>query len=335
MNDLVNLPPAKRKKNFFERNMIPLKGDSKKTRKRKGLFNSCLIIVLISALVLVWVVVIDPNAAIELSDELSDLHGGAPAVTQSTKPGQTVPETTRKVVEVRQSADKLMARNSHYIGWLIARGGNINMPIVQTKDNDYYLRRNFDRAPSKYGCPFVDYRVSFDPMSTNLIIYGHHMNNGTIFSKLTRYKSADAVKANPLITLELPDGTTYQYKIFAVLAVNGLASDDNGYVFAANTPDFPNKTSFEGFVRQLKQRSYVNTGVDVQYGDQLISLQTCIYDFDYEFLYVVGRLVRPGESAAVSAAQIKANPNPRLPQALYDKQKRKNPFKDAERWKLS
>jgi len=333
---VVNTRPVRRKKNFFEKNMIPLKGDSKKTKRRKGIFDSCILIVFVCALVLVWVGVIEPWRARKLADELENLFNGDAVVTEApTEPpasGQTHPPTTStgEAITQRQSHAKLKARNSEYIGWLRAPGGSISMAVVQTANNDYYLKRDFDLNRSKYGNPFVDYRVSFDPMSTNLIIYGHHMSNGTIFTYLTRYKQANVVKSNPIITLELADGTVRQYKIVSVMAINGRGQDDNGYVFAVNTADFASEEKFNGYVRQIKQRSYVDTGVDVQYGDKLISLQTCIYDFDYEFLYVIGRQLRPGESTAIPGA--KANSNPRLPQALYDKQKKSNPYANAEIW---
>ena len=332
---VVNTPTVRRKKNFFEKNMIPLKGDSRKAKRRKGIFDSCLVIIFICILVLAWVVVIDPWRAQRLQDELAGLT--EPEVTTLAPPteqGQTAPPVTvtGQPATQRMSAEQLKARNSHYIGWLRAPGAGINTAVVQTSDNDYYLTRDFDRKLSKYGNPFVDYRVSFDPMSANMVIYGHYMNNGTIFTYLSRYKQAATVQNNPLITLELADGTVNQYKIVAVLNINGKSQDDNGYVFAVNTPNFSSPESFNGYVRQIKERSFVNTGVDVQPGDKLISLQTCSYTYDYEFLYVVARLVRPGESAAVPASQIKANPSPRMPQAWYDKKKQENPFRNAEIW---
>ena len=97
-----------------------------------------------------------------------------------------------------------------------------------------------------------------------------------------------------------------------------------------NTPDFPSQESFEGYKRQIESRSYVDTGVDIVYGDKLISLQTCVYTYDYEFLYVIARMVRPGESTAVTG--VKANPSPRMPQAWYDKMKQENPYRNAEIW---
>jgi len=337
LDAVVNTPPARRKKNFFEKNIIPLKGDSRQTKRRKAVFDSCLVIIFVCLVILAWVVVIDPYQSKLLFENLkSYTEAETTAVdipTEAPPPGQTAPPTTTTpdiyVVE-RKSHPALKAMNSDYIGWLTAPGGNIDLPIVQTADNGYYLKRDFKRKPSKYGNPFVDYRVHFSPMSTNVIIYGHHMSNGTIFTYLTRYKQADVVRRNPIITLELPGGTTHQYKIVSVLAINGRPQDDNGYVFAANTPEFRSQSHFDSYIDQIRQRSYVTTDVDVQYGDKLISLQTCIYDFDYEFLYVIARMVRPGEGTSVGS--VKANPSPRHPQALYDKLKQNNPYRDAALW---
>ena len=227
MNAVVNTPPVRRKKNFFEKNIIPLKGDSKQVKTRKGIFDSCLIVIFVCALILVWVVVIDPLRAKILQEKLKEIYEATEVVATeppvpATEPpeGQTAPPTTTKVVySTRQATGaELLTRNGDYIGWLKAPGAEISLPVVQTADNLYYLKRDFDRKPSKYGNPFVDFRVNFNPMSTNMIIYGHHMNNGTIFTYLTRYKNVNTVKNNPLITMEMADGTKYQYKIVSVLA---------------------------------------------------------------------------------------------------------------------
>ena len=336
LEEVVNTLPVRRRKNFFEKNMVPLKGDSGKVKRRKAIFDSCLLVIFVCAVVLAWTVVIDPWMADRLQDDLRSVFEAtetvAPTEPPETQPGETAPPPTTsiQVITTRASHETLKRRNSDYIGWLKAPGASINMPIVRTANNDYYLKRDFDRNPSKYGNPFADYRVSLDPMSANLVIYGHHMRNGTIFTYLSRYQQANVVKNNPIITMEMATGEVLQYKIVSVLAVNGRGIDDNGYVFAANTPDFTSPEKFSGYVRQIKERSCVDTGVDVEWGDKLISLQTCIYTYDYEFLYVIGRLVRPGES--LSLPYVKANPNPRMPQAWYDAKKKDNPYRYAEIW---
>jgi SrtB family sortase len=321
------------RRGFLEANFLPCKGDTMRERRRKVILDLCLLVIFICSLVIVWITVIDPMSARKSWEDLAALNVPAPVteVPVTDAEGKTEKPKKPEAERVRKSAVELLAINDDYVGWIKAPGAKIDMPVVQTLNNNYYLYRNFARKPSRYGNPFMDYRVSLEPRSTNLIIYGHNMADGSIFTKLTNYQKADTVRANPILTLELPREVLL-FKVIAVLVINGRPQDDNGYVFAVNTPDFPNKESFDGYVRQLEQRTYVKTGVDVQYGDTLLSLQTCVYDFKDEYLYVIGRLVRPGESPGVPAGQIKKANDPRVPQALCNKYGWANHYKDAERW---
>lgn len=305
--------------------LFPYRGDTKRERRRKIVLDISLLIAFICAIVLVWVTVIDPMSHGDLMGNLLE----EPGTTQAPDPG--TPAEPEEKPRARRSDAELLEMNGDYIGWLRAPGGNIDMPVVQTANNNYYLYRNFERKPSRYGNPFLDYRVNLDPRSTNLIIYGHHMSDGTIFTKLLDYQQLDTVKKYPLITLELPREVLL-FKIFAVVTINGRPQDDNGYIFAVNTPEFPNRESFEGYIRQLEQRTYIKTGVDVKFGDTLICLQTCMYEFKDQYLYVIGRLVRTGESTRVDVNGIKKNPDPRLPQALLNKRGLQNHYLDAEKW---
>jgi len=307
--------------------LFPCRGDTKRERRRKVVLDISLLMVFVCVIVLVWVTVIDPRSYHRDRDVL--FVPPLPTVAQATEPGDPEPEPEPE--KVRLSDDVLKGMNGDYVGWIKAPGGNIDMPVVQTANNNYYLYRNFARKPSRYGNPFLDYRVNMDPKSTNLIIYGHHMSDGTIFTRLLNYQQVDTVKKHPIITLELPREILL-FKIIAVVTTNGRPQDDNGYVFAANTPEFPNRASFEGYIRQLEQRTFVKTGVDVKFGDTLISLQTCMYEFTDQYLYVVGRLVRTGESPKMDVDQITRNPNPRLPQALLNKRGLQNHYRDAELW---
>ena len=314
-------------KKGFAAGLFPYRGDTKQERRRKIILDISLLVVFVCTIVLVWVTVIDPRGHGSLMEGLLE----PPAATQAPPDSSAPAKEPEKQGRIRLSDEKLKAMNGDYVGWLRAPGGSIDMPVVQTANNNYYLYRNFERKPSRYGNPFLDFRVNMDPRSTNLIIYGHHMSDGSIFTKLLNYQQVDTVKKHPIITLELPREILL-FKIFAVVTINGRPQDDNDYVFAVNTPNFPTRESFEGYIRQLEQRTYVKTGVDVKYGDTLICLQTCMYEFKDQYLYVIGRLVRTGESPGVDANQITRNPDPRLPQALLTKRGLQNHYRDAEKW---
>jgi len=351
----------KKKPSFFEAHMFPLKGDSGKEITRKVIFNLLVLTMIGASLVLVWWFGIDPWMHRRNMEELQGgdhweyvyeceicenelrAYGGGLVCDYCPEPDPDTPRdpnappqaitTPRRRVR-RLNFEELLEINHEVVGWLYAPGASIDLPVVQTANNNFYLYRDLWLRPSRYGNPFLDFRsrIRTQPHSTNHIIYGHHMHDGTIFSHLLRYRNVDTVRRNPIITLTLPDGTVWDYIIFSVITINGLPDHDNGYVFAANTPDFPHQESFDGYIRQLRERSFVNVDIDVHWGDNLITLQTCQYEFPGQFLYVIGRRVRPGESSSVAAGRITQNSNPRLPQALYDRQGRNNPFRDAERW---
>ena len=99
----------------------------------------------------------------------------------------------------------LIAENSDCIGWLSIDGTNISYPVMYTPhDPQKYLRRNFYGKHSQSGVPFLDGRCNLQ--STNLIIYGHNMRNGTMFSDLKRYVDRDFLNVHRTVKFETADG---------------------------------------------------------------------------------------------------------------------------------
>ncbi|MCL2445333.1 MAG: class B sortase [Oscillospiraceae bacterium] len=355
---------GRKRKTFFEQHMFPLKGDSPKERLRKILFDVfALVAVGAAVFLIVWAGVLPWMHHRTMQDAIEarpvPIYGYECSVCRNPWPedmdycafcAENPPEQDPEAPEHpaagyrniiaprvrigRYSFEELHDINRDVMAWLEVPGADIDLPVVQARDNDFYLYRDLHGRPSRHGNPFFDFRnrVRTTPMSTNLIIYGHHMRDGTIFSRLPRFRTADGVRRNPLITLTLENGDVHQYLIFASVIVNGRLEHDNFYMFRANTPDFPTAVNFDGFIRAIRQRSLVEVDLDVSWGDYLITLQTCIYDFPDAFLYVFGRRVRPGETASLSSGAIRNNPNPRLPQIMFDRQGRQNPFDPSDVW---
>ena len=99
----------------------------------------------------------------------------------------------------------LIAENADCIGWLSIDGTNISYPVMHTpSDPQKYLRRNFYGKYSQSGVPFLDGRC--DIQSTNLIIYGHNMKNGTMFADLKKYVDKDFLSAHRTVKFETADG---------------------------------------------------------------------------------------------------------------------------------
>lgn len=130
------------------------------------------------------------------------------AVSQIAEPTVTTAQTESEPTE-RPAAERniqaLITENADCIGWLSIDGTNISYPVMHTpSDPQKYLRRNFYGKYSQSGVPFLDGRC--DLQSTNLIIYGHNMKNGTMFSGLKRYVDRDFLNAHRTVKFETTDG---------------------------------------------------------------------------------------------------------------------------------
>ncbi|MBQ7295045.1 MAG: class B sortase [Clostridia bacterium] len=230
---------------------------------------------------------------------------------------------------------KLYAENQDFVGYLSADAVNLNLPVVQANDDEEYLKKNFYGQTTKYGCPFVTHLNNIDPLDMNTVIFGHHMNNNTIFGTLDAYKKIDGFKKAPVITFNTLY-RDYSWKIIAAFITNAYGKDDiNNYVFPYYFTSLSSYERYAAYLNELSQRSLYDTGVDVVPTDKILTLSTCSHEFEDARFVVVARLVRPGESTGVDTSKAVVNSSPRYPQAYYDAKKIKtNPYKNASQWQV-
>ena len=147
----------------------------------------------------------------------------APAESVTDTETETSAEPTEQPV-AGHNIQALFAENADCIGWLSIDGTNISYPIMHTpSDPQKYLRRNFYGKYNQSGVPFLDGRC--DLQSTNLIIYGHNMKNGTMFSDLKKYLNTDFLNSHRTVRLETADGVF----LFAVTEVRRTNTADPWY----------------------------------------------------------------------------------------------------------
>ena len=164
------------------------------------------------------------------------------------------------------SISELTSMNSGCFGWISITGTNINYPVMHTPDNPQkYLNRNFDGEYSISGVPFLDGRCT--STSTNLIIYGHHMNNGTMFAELCNYTNTSYRDEHKAVVLETKYGVS-AYTVFSVLKVK---SDDEWYRFTSALTE----NRYNSMVEYAKEKSIYETGIAPKYDQQILTLSTC------------------------------------------------------------
>lgn len=164
------------------------------------------------------------------------------------------------------SIQDLISMNSDCFGWISIPGTNINYPVMHTpNDPQKYLNRSFYGEYSQSGVPFLDVRCSKE--STNLIMYGHNMNNGSMFADLCNYVNYSYYTAHPTVVLETK-GNVLAYTIFSVMTVK---SDDFWYSFTKSMTE----KRYNSIIEYAKIHSIYDTGITPVYGQQILTLSTC------------------------------------------------------------
>lgn len=222
----------------------------------------------------------------------------------------------------------LKATNSDTRAWIKITGTSVNNVVVQSYDNEYYLKHDFFKNDSISGTVFSSYKNRWDGTDGNIILYGHNMISGEFFAHVTHYVPNDAsreplafYKVHPTVMLATPDGGCATYKIFAGVLAN--TQSEYGEVFDyANKTSFSGKDDFNNFVIGVMERSWFFTDVDITYGDQLLTLSTCCWplgkSIDTRWV-LFARKVRPGESESVDVTVAQRNLNPRLFRVYYER----------------
>ncbi|MBQ6899195.1 MAG: sortase [Clostridia bacterium] len=223
----------------------------------------------------------------------------------------------------------LYAVNQDAVGALRIPEMDFFCPLLLNRSTpNYYLWKNLYGQYSRYGNPYIDYRCSIEKgsLSKNTIIYGHNTHDKLGFNKLTEYMKLEGYRKAPVITVETLYEKT-QWKIFAVMLTNSTAAADRGHLFTYLITDFSSSSQFTGLISGIRERSMINTGVDVNADDKILTLYTCYqHIFDGGRLVVFARLVRDGESAQVDVSEASFNYSARYPQAYYDQLGLTNPY---------
>ena len=159
-------------------------------------------------------------------------------------------------------------KNKDTVGWIIIPGTNIDYPVVHTKDNDYYLRRSYYGRTNLSGTLFVDCRNSKQLMENrNTVIYGHNMNDGSMFNNLHDLKN-ESVFQNCSIEIATPNGI-FVYQVFSVHE----ALDTSEYF----QTDFKNDEHFASWLTEMKGESlFVKKDLELNPGDKVLTLSTCM-----------------------------------------------------------
>jgi len=164
----------------------------------------------------------------------------------------------------------LTKENPEVRGWVRLADTAINLPIVKTTDNDFYLNHRFDEKKNKLGTPFIDAGNVGDFSDRHTVIYGHALGSGSMFGSLWEYENPNYFTRHPEIQLFLPDGSVKTLVVFACSRVPGLRS--------AIPISFSTEADFLAFIEDLNTTSAFTSNVKITPQDRIVSFCVALPD---------------------------------------------------------
>lgn len=191
------------------------------------------------------------------------------------------PDENKKDVENEKNLKNI---NSDYRFWIKVEGTNIDFPVVQGKDNDFYLHHNFNKEKSFSGSIFVDSENNLNEDS-NIVVYGHNMRNDTMFAQIKHFKNENFFNANKYVTL-YREGKKSTFEIFSVYQENAKDLESQIKI------KFSNKEEYEKYLKKQESKSlFKREGIDLKDNDRILTLITCGYDFVNARIVIVAKEV--------------------------------------------
>ena len=185
----------------------------------------------------------------------------------------------------------LYNKNKSLIGWLKIDDTNIDYPVMQSVNEEYYLEHDFDQNYDKNGTLFISADAKIWPRSQNIIVFGHNMKSGKMFGTLGKYKDKSYYEKHKKIKFD----TLYEKGTYEVMyTFLSKVYDEDEIVFKYyQFIDAASEEEFNSHMEDMKNMSLYDTGVTASYGDQLLTLSTCDHDTaDAERFVVVAKRIR-------------------------------------------
>lgn len=255
---------------------IPVK---KKKKTKNFIFNIIIVICVIAIIfssynIVIWF--IDNNRNKALLDNIYN---------QVTVSENQITVNDKTIQKYHYDLSKLLSQNEDTVGWINVSNTNINYPVVQSIDNDYYLDHSFDKSQNSAGWVFADYRSNCSYLGYNTVIYGHNRKDQSMFGSLKNVLSEEWYSNEDNLYIHFSTlNESHVYRVFSTFICNDTD------VSAYTQTDFSNDTEFMNYTQNLKNRSSHDFGTDIINSKHIITLYTC-YGLNNQRLLVCASLV--------------------------------------------
>lgn len=216
------------------------------------------------------------------AEKQNEMKPYKPIMPEAAEPEDVVAQEAEKV-HVNQGIVDLKEEYVDAVGWITIPHTGVDHPFVQAGDNDYYVRKDMDGNFAMAGTIFMDCQSAGDFSGFNMILYGHHMRNGTMFASLAQYYDEEFFKTNTKGTIFLAD-KTLSLDFFAFIIVK----EDDTVVYG----DPSDEGARDAMLEYISENAmnYREIGVDTD--DHLVTLSSCTREFNDYRMLLIGRATR-------------------------------------------
>jgi len=257
-------------KNATSANSNTSSGATEKKLKRRRLVSNIIIIASVAVLAVALIMIFRISSEDQASKNVyEDLR----MYTVTPSDGQEVSGTLDRVIDF----DALQSMNPDIIGWILAPEAGVDYPILRGTEDNFYISHSADRTSNRAGSIFLDNQNNVDFSDPNTIIYGHRMNNGSMFGSLRNYEEEAFFNTNRYIAIYTPENGKQLYEVFATYTVPDDA--DTYTLFSQGGPEFME------YLNQMKSYSDFPSNIELSENDKIITLSTCVqYEDDKRYI---------------------------------------------------
>lgn len=265
------------KKNTLQNKPIKKESSKKVVKENKNLKRLFDILIIVLVIVIITSIVLLISKKKEEKETFTEVKESTIPYVEEEKEEISIEE---EIKELKNSYN-----NNDIIGIISIKGGDLNTPVVQTKDNQYYLKYSLTKKRSIIGAVFMDYRVNSNSKQIN--IYGHNSTKyKPPFQKLEKYLEKSYYKDHNILELKV-NNEKKSYEIFSIVIADKVGTEEHMNIKYKTDKEYYNH------FKRLKNRSLYDTGVNIEESDNVLVLQTCIYGkYKGKLLVIVAKEIK-------------------------------------------
>lgn len=199
------------------------------------------------------------------TEEPGDSQEQMPEATAQPQSAETSPAAQPERAPIAVDFSGLLALNSDCVGWIYIPDTKVSYPVMQSENNSKYLDRLPDGSQNKAGSIFMDFRNDPDLIDGNIILYGHNMQNGSMFATLGKYAKRAFFDEHRTVYYLTPNGD-YKVTVFACITVSPLGDSYEMY---------DDSDSLQTYLKQIIKKAHVSAPVDTGRVNRIFTLSTC------------------------------------------------------------